>query len=195
MHTQPFTSTAALPYLEHLAQLRIQVFRDFPYLYEGDMGYEMDYLQTYIHAPDSVIVIAFDGEKVVGASTGIPMAFEPENIQLPWREQGYDIDKVFYYGESVLLKGYRGRGIGVQFFEHRERWARQLGRFDIATFCGVVRPDDHPDRPPDFVPLDDFWRKRGFTKTKDLVCYISWLDVNEEQESAKPLHFWYKRIN
>lgn len=194
MHIQSYTGTAALPYLQHLAQLRIQVFRDFPYLYEGDLAYEMDYLQTYLNAPNSIIVIAFDAEKVVGASTGIPMALEPENIQAPWKEQGYDIDKIFYYGESVLLKAYRGRGIGVQFFEHREQWARQLGHFDRVTFCGVMRPNEHPQKPQDYVSLDDFWIKRGFTKTKDLVCYISWLDVGEMTESPKPLHFWYKSL-
>jgi len=29
-----------IPYIADLARLRIQVFRDFPYLYDGDLGYE-----------------------------------------------------------------------------------------------------------------------------------------------------------
>ncbi|HBF93820.1 MAG TPA: GNAT family N-acetyltransferase, partial [Marinobacter adhaerens] len=28
------------PYLDDLARLRIEVFRHFPYLYDGDMDYE-----------------------------------------------------------------------------------------------------------------------------------------------------------
>ena len=65
-------------YIPELAELRIRVFRDFPYLYDGDLTYEEKYLQTYIEAPDSVIVLAFDGDHVVGASTGIPLKYETD---------------------------------------------------------------------------------------------------------------------
>ncbi|MCB0517563.1 MAG: GNAT family N-acetyltransferase [Lewinellaceae bacterium] len=192
---QSFTGSLEREHLLGLARLRIEVFRDFPYLYDGHMEYEEEYLQTYISSPDSVVVVAFDGDKIVGASTGLPLEHDTENIRRPWQDKGFDVKKIFYYGESVLRKAYRGQGIGVRFFEHRERWARQLSRFDLLTFCGVVRPDDHPLRPPDYVPLDSFWRKRGFEKTKDIVCNISWKDIDEEYETDKPLHFWYKKIN
>ena len=194
IHIQCYTGSASQPFLTDLARLRIEVFRDFPYLYEGNMAYEKDYLQTFFEAPDSLLVIAQDGDQVVGASTGVPLAFETSEIQQPWREKGYDLEKIFYYGESVLQKAYRGRGIGVRFFEERERWARQLGRFGIATFCGVVRPEDHPRRPAGYIALDRFWERRGFSKTEDLVCYISWKDLDEPAESPKPLHFWCKEL-
>ena len=39
-------SGRALPdYLEDVARLRIEVFRDFPYLYDGTVEYEEKYLQ------------------------------------------------------------------------------------------------------------------------------------------------------
>jgi len=41
-------------------------------LVDGDYDYEKKYLQLYIDTPESVIVLAFDGDKVVGASTAIP---------------------------------------------------------------------------------------------------------------------------
>ncbi|MCL5974858.1 MAG: GNAT family N-acetyltransferase, partial [Gammaproteobacteria bacterium] len=41
-------------FIPELAKLRIQVFRDFPYLYDGDPDYEARYLQTYIEAPASL---------------------------------------------------------------------------------------------------------------------------------------------
>jgi len=31
---------ALLPYIPELARLRIEVFRDFPYLYDGSLDYE-----------------------------------------------------------------------------------------------------------------------------------------------------------
>lgn len=181
-------------YIPELAKLRIQVFRDYPYLYDGDLAYEERYLQTYVQAPDSVIVLALDNETVVGASTGIPLQYETDEVKQPFIDGGYDIAKVFYCGESVLISSYRGQGAGVAFFEHREAHARGLGHFDYSAFCGVQRPEDHPARPADFVPLDNFWRKRGYEKHPELHTTFSWKELNEQQESPKPMTFWMKRL-
>lgn len=43
-------------YLDDLARLRIEVFRHFPYLYDGDMDYERKYLDTYARSPESLFV-------------------------------------------------------------------------------------------------------------------------------------------
>src|SRR5690606_23143734 len=67
--------------LGEVARLRIEVFRDFPYLYDGDLGYEEEYLRTYVQSPRSVIVLARDGDRIVGASTAIPLADESEELQ------------------------------------------------------------------------------------------------------------------
>ena len=67
------TGTGVLPWLEPVAQLRIRVFREFPYLYDGEWQYERDYLAAYAESPDSVVVLALEGDTVVGASTGLPL--------------------------------------------------------------------------------------------------------------------------
>lgn len=181
-------------HLPDLARLRITVFRAFPYLYAGSPEYEERYLATYAAAEGSVIVGAFDGERVIGASTGLPMEHEPESIKGPFRERGYDVARVFYFGESVLLPEYRGAGVGVRFFGEREAHARELGRFDVATFCGVIRPADHPRRPEGYVPLDAFWRRRGYEPVPGLIGHIAWRDLDEEEQTEKPMQFWIKRL-
>jgi GNAT superfamily N-acetyltransferase len=188
------SGTDLLPYIPELARLRIEVFRDFPYLYDGTIEYEQKYLQTYIDHPDSVIVLAFDGEdnKIVGASTAIPMRDETAELQKPFLEQGYDLNKVFYCSESVLNKAYRGLGLGVRFFEEREAHAAELGGFEHITFCCVERPVDHPRRPADYVPLDQFWNKRGYFKHPELKTTYLWKDLDDEDETAKPMTFWLK---
>jgi GNAT superfamily N-acetyltransferase len=180
--------------LADLARLRITVFRAFPYLYAGSPAYEEKYLATYAAAEGSVIVGAFDGERLVGAATGLPLAHEPPNLTDPFARHGFKVDRVGYFGESVLLPDYRGRGIGVRFFEEREAHAKALGRFDVAAFCGVVRPADHARRPADYQPLDAFWRHRGYAPVEGLVGKISWQDLDEDQESEKPMQFWTKRL-
>lgn len=179
-------------FIPELARLRIEVFRDFPYLYDGDVDYEKKYLQTYIDCPESVIVIAFDGDKVVGASTAIPMKYETDELKKPFIENGYKLDEVFYCSESVLDKNYRGLGIGVRFFEQREAHAEDLGGFKHICFCCVERPVDHPRRPADYVPLDQFWTKRGYVKHPELHTTYIWKDLDDENETPKPMTFWLK---
>ena len=182
------------PYIDELARLRIEVFRSFPYLYDGDMGYERRYLETYARSSGSLFVVALDEDRVVGAATGIPMADETSEFKQPFIDQGYDPDTIFYFGESVLLPDYRGQGIGVAFFDHRESHAREQGRFDYCCFCAVERPEDHPMRPDDYVPLDDFWQRRGYQKVPSLQTRYRWKDVGDTQETAKPMTFWLKQL-
>lgn len=189
-----FVGEEITPWLDDLARLRTTVFRAFPYLYEGSLDYERTYLQTYVDATESVLVLVRDGDRVVGSSTGIPLADEAADFRRPFERHGYDVSRVFYFAESVLLPEYRGRGLGVRFFEEREAHARSLGRFDLAAFCAVERPEDHPRRPPDYVPLDGFWRRRGFRQHPELRTLFSWQDLDEPAESLKPMVFWLKRL-
>lgn len=185
---------AVTPYIADLAGLRTTVFRAFPYLYEGSEDYEASYLATYAQSPESLFVLALDGEKIVGASTGVPMTDASDVFKAPFVAAGIDPQKVFYFGESVLLSTYRGRGLGVRFFEEREAYARQLGRFDWCAFCAVERPRDHPLRPADYVPLNDFWGKRGYMHRADLNTMLAWQDIGEADETEKPMSFWLKPV-
>lgn len=186
------SGSALEQYIPELARLRIEVFRDFPYLYDGTVDYEKKYLQTYIDCAESVIVIAFDGNRAVGASTAIPMKYETDELKQPFLEQGYNLDAVFYCSESVLDKNYRGLGIGVRFFEQREAHAEELGSFKHICFCCVERPIDHPRRPADYVPLDQFWTKRGYVKHPELRTTYVWKDLDDANETPKPMTFWLK---
>ena len=182
------------PWIADLARLRITVFRDFPYLYDGTIEYEENYLQTYVRSQESIVVLALDGDKVIGASTGLPMQDETAEFQQPFLDQGFNPAKVFYCAESVLLKEYRGRGVYKQFFSGREDHARQLGHFDWLCFCCVQRPDNHPLRPDDYVPLDAIWTKFGYVKNPALRTSYAWKDVDQVEETPHEMVFWLKPI-
>jgi hypothetical protein len=36
-----------IPFIPELAKLRIEIFKSYPYLYDGDLDYEHNYLNTY----------------------------------------------------------------------------------------------------------------------------------------------------
>lgn len=191
INIQTFTQKEILAYLDDLAQLRISVFREYPYLYNGSLDYEKEYLQTFVNAENGIVVAAFAGDQVVGISTGLPLEQEPAAVIGQWANE--DLTSIYYFSESVLAKDYRGQGIGVQFFHAREAWARKSG-FTKAVFCGVVRPDDHPLKPAGYLPLDQFWQKRGYTKKEGYFAKMSWLDRGEEEETTKVLQYWWKAL-
>lgn len=177
------------------ARLRIKVFRDFPYLYEGSEEYETEYIKTYSECPEAMIFGIYDDNILAGATTCIPLIYETEEVKLPFEKAGYDIRKIFYFGESMLLKPYRGKGFGHLFFDEREKYVRELRQFSLTTFCSVERKSDHSLRPADYRPNDTFWNKRGYEERSDLYCYMKWLDIDKNEEDDKKLIFWTKSIN
>lgn len=181
-------------YRSAVAGLRIEVFRAFPYLYDGDVGYEERYLDTYAQSKDSLWVLALDGDVVVGASTGLSLADEGVEFKQPFIERGLDPGSVFYFGESVLLPAYRGRGLGHRFFDLREAHARTLGRFEWTAFAAVDRNAADPRRPRDHRDNDPFWSKRGYTRQPDMRFRLAWKETGEAGESEKSLTYWLRAL-
>jgi GNAT superfamily N-acetyltransferase len=180
--------------LDDVARLRIAVFRSYPYLYDGDPDYERRYLQTYRDSPGAILVGAFDGARLVGASTGTPLEDHADDFAAAFAGQGLDLRDVFYCAESVLLPEYRGRGVGHGFFDRREAHARALGR-SASVFCSVQRPEGHPLKPAGYAPLDPFWRARGYTPLPGAVATFRWKDVDRPEETDHRLQFWIRRLD
>lgn len=185
---------AVRPYLDDLARLRMAVFRDYPYLYDGDAGYERRYLEAYARSRRSVFVLALDGSQVVGCSTGIPLVDEVAAIQQPFVARGMLLSEVFYFGESVLLKAYRGQGIGHRFFQQREAHARRLLAYRWTAFCAVERAANDSRRPADYQPNDAFWTKRGYQRQDDMFCTLDWTEIDALEPSAHRLRFWLRPL-
>jgi GNAT superfamily N-acetyltransferase len=181
--------------LDDVARLRQRVFRDFPYLYDGDPAYEARYLRAYAQSPGSVFVLAEAGGRIVGASTGLPLADDGEAFQAPLRAAGIDVATVFYFGESVLEGDWRGRGIGHAFFDAREAHARALGGFACTAFCAVDRAPDDPRRPPGHRDNDAFWRKRGYQRRDGLRCVLDWRELGDAAETPHALTFWTRALD
>ncbi|MGV8959560.1 MAG: GNAT family N-acetyltransferase [Stenotrophomonas sp.] len=182
-----------LPFLDDVARLRIRVFNDWPYLYQGDPDYERDYLRVYADTSDALCVIARAGDEVVGASTGLPLSADGPAFRKPFEEAGIDPAQVFYFGESVLLPAWRGQGIGHAFFDAREAHARSLGRFAMTAFCAVDRADDDPRQPPGQRRNDAFWGKRGYTRQPGMSVHLSWKEIGQG-EVAHLLTFWTRPL-
>jgi len=184
--------TGLAPWLPALGALRIRVFREYPYLYDGNEAYEREYLSIYRNSQQSRTFLVTDAAgSLVGATTCLPLEDEGEEFQAPFLAQGHRVEDICYFGESILLPKWRGQGLGKTFFRLRENHARAIGKTHTA-FCAVDRPGNHPRRPAGYRPLDSFWIAQGYTKQPDLRAVFHWKEIEEPVESPKSLTFWIK---
>lgn len=182
-----------LPFLSDLASLRISVFNEYPYLYVGDAEYEKDYLSTYAQCRDFVLVLIKDGEKVIGASTALPLKYETDYCKKAFDKSNYNVNDIFYFGESVLMPEYRKKGLYKSLFKYREEAAKSQG-YKYASFCAVNRSSNDPRKPDHYMPLDPVWQKYGYSKLQDVKAYFTWKEVGEDQQSEKEMVFWIKSL-
>ncbi|KRA41942.1 GNAT family N-acetyltransferase [Pseudoxanthomonas sp. Root630] len=188
-----FRGPEITPWLDDVARLRVAVFRDWPYLYEGDLDFERDYLDAYARSAESVFVLAMEAGQVIGASTGLPLVDDTAVFRQPFLESDIDPEDVFYFGESVLLPAHRGHGIGHAFFDHREAHARALGRFAWTAFCAVDRDDGDARRPAGHRGNDVFWAKRGYERRPGMTMRLPWDEIGQG-EIDHALTFWLRPL-
>lgn len=182
-----------IPYIPELAKLRIKIFKEYPYLYVGDMQSEMEYLDLQITCSENLLVLVIDRDQIVGASTAFPLKFQTDEVKKTFIEHNIKVQDVFYLSESVLLPNYRGQKIYRHFFHERETAAIEYGS-KITTFCAVDRSLDDPRRPQNYVPLDDVWKHFGYQKHSELYTYFEWKEIDEAVKSPKKLIFWLKYL-
>lgn len=180
------------PWFDAIADLRIQIFRGFPYLYDGTRAYEQKYLKHYLNK-HSLIVGAFDGKKLVGAATCGILSEHDKSFSETLSDAGFNPETMLYCGESVLLPEYRGQGIGHAFFDRREAHGRDLG-LQFSCFAAVNRPLNHPLKPENYQPLDEFWYKRDYVPLEGVEADFSWKDVDQLKETDKTMQIWLKML-
>lgn len=185
---------AITPFIDELGALRIAVFREFPYLYEGTLAYERPYLERYAASERSLIVTMRKNGQLVGATTCLPLVDEMDDFRRPFEEQGLPLEDYFYFGESIILPPCRGQGAGSRFFQFREEHAASFDNISVTTFCAVERPGDHPEKPPGYRPLHDFWNRLGYRKEPGLQCILPWKELHSDHEVPHTLTFWTKPV-
>ncbi len=180
--------------LPALAALRIEVFKAYPYLYAGTLEYEKRYLRDFAAATDSLVVVAeSDDGRIAGCATGSALTGHHAAFSAPLVEAGFPLSTTFYFGESVLLPEYRGRGLGHAFFDAREAHARARG-YKRACFCAVERAKDHPLQPQGYSPLDAFWIKRGYRKLPGLATAFDWPTEPGGPDLSHEMRYWMRDL-
>lgn len=117
-------------YITSIAKIELEVFSEFPYLYEADLLTQINFVKRYAECDKSIVVLVMDGDSVVGLSTGMPFFFDSELFKKPFIDHGFDLKNVFCLGESVLLPAYRGNKIIGNFLKYvKWLYERMIARY------------------------------------------------------------------
>lgn len=182
-------------YLEQIAVLRLEALQEFPYLYEGKINFEKDFLKTYSESSNSLIEIVKDENEVVGVTSCIPLSEESDEMQRMYTNQGYDVRRIFFFGESLILPKYRSEDIYREFFKRMEEHIIDVQpTSEFAVFGSIKRSKNHSLYNEEYKKLTDFWTTLGFKEDRKLFLEFKWKDINKKSESVKKMVFWKKPI-
>ena len=190
---QLLTGAAIADALDDLATLRLDIFREYPYLYKGRREDELNYLGTYAKTPDACVILAYDGLAVIGAATGMPLIHEDAQMLDAFAGTTFPLDEIYYVGELLFRLAYRNCGLGQKLLDRLESHIRSLGRYRRLTCATVERPADHPLRPRDYIPITRFLARTGFVRLSGVTTHFIWRETDGVKRDH-PMQFWSKEL-
>lgn len=180
---------------QFLAQMRMEEFAKFPYLYHGSLEDEKEYAKEY-QVPGAVIIICSEGEEDIGLISGYPYRYnqgKSDQVEAELVSMGIAMDEIYYVGEVILKEKYRNQGIGKRL----EKMLVDLIKKDYqyALVITVERSLDDPDRPEGYHYKNGLREGTGFKRLKNDIVYC-WpvkrkLGVREEENVVS---VWVKKI-
>jgi GNAT superfamily N-acetyltransferase len=185
--------TLAAGMVQELAVLRLSIFREFPYLYQGCLEDELGYLGHYAEVADSIVVSVTDSGRVVGAATGIPLSHESRALVDPFAVTPYVVEEIYYVGELLFYPEYRNRGLGMRLLTQIEQQVRALGNYRYLVCATIVRPDDHPSRPEGYLPIERFLNRAGFILLPGITTSFAWRETDGSTREHE-MKFWIKNL-
>lgn len=199
IHMKRFKGQAISPYVRDITDLSLIIYKEYPHLYEGTEEEYLPFIEHYTHSKCGIACLLFDHAKPIGVAIGMPMSAMRGKYQQPLlnARPEENFDTLFYLGELLLLKEYRGRGFGKQMYLELEQLVREEGAFKKICFCTIDEADlkSNPMKPKDYTSLDGFWRKLGFEKYNDITFSVYWRNLFEADDTPHKMSYWIKSFS
>lgn len=159
------------PYIKDIASLCNSIYRDAPYLYNGEDADYNTYVESYTESNDTIICLAFDQQEIIGLALGMPMEQSRDLYKPTLIEHGFDLQTMYYFGEFGLRNGYQNRGIEISLYAHMEKTIRESGAFDKIAIWEIEGSKNK------------FLSEFGFLLHPELNFHISWTHIGDTQET------------
>lgn len=193
LHVEAYKGQEIAPYSKDIVQLSNTLFKGYPYFYNGNDGEYTEHLQSYAQSKNGIISIAFDGDKIVGVATGIPLSEAWDKYQKPFQQRGDDVKKIYYLGELLVLPEYTGKGLGQQMAKEVEKFAKEKG-FQTITAQVIDEKSLKEPAPTGHYSMTNVLQKLGYQERPEINMESMWTNVNADKETSHKMVYWTKSL-
>lgn len=180
-------------HLQHVSEMRMRLFRDFPYLYDAKLDDEREYMHTYSQAGSAALVVTRAEGQLIGLCTTIAISEEIDEFKTKFEALGYAPTKVLYLGEMLLEPAWQGRGLGGQMLERIEAEAAAKG-YQWVTAAMVQREENDPRQPDNYRTPRTLLERCGYHAEPRLDSQLTWLEIGQSAPTEHLMRFWVKEI-
>jgi hypothetical protein len=180
------------PYLERIVEYRLKYFKEFPYLYQGNVEEEVEFVEQYIKSSTArVLVLKDQCGNFGGFATGISVMESSHADKL-----GVIINQpenVYYIGEMIFDELFRGKDGFRQCLSYFQN-IKEMG-YKKVCFITVQRDGKYP-RPINYHDHEGAWGVTGFEKYEQTIT-ISWPVIQVGGDSVAQeniLNIWIKKL-
>ncbi|HEV2601175.1 MAG TPA: hypothetical protein VGT41_02655 [Candidatus Babeliales bacterium] len=183
-----------------MIQQRIEIMRDYPYLYQGDMNEEIIYMQQFISLPHAAAAVAYLHDQPVGFVSGtsfLDYESDMRGSSALFMEHGLDPKDFYYIPEAMIMAEHRRKSLFKSLHHLIELHAQSLGYKALCLLS--ENHDQHPLKPIDYRGPDGAFTRAGYSKT-DMIMVISpdvfvWPTIQPDGSIKIQTHFlayWIK---
>jgi GNAT superfamily N-acetyltransferase len=196
LEVQSYIGADSSEYIELVSELRINTFKEFPYLYSGNLAYEKEYMQGYTADVQAMITLARVDNRLAGIATGIPLVSDSDIVKdanLAFTQNNLDSSQYYYYGEIIVLPEYQKQYIAKQLLSVQDEIIKAWD-YRYSCLLTVIREDNHPQRPALYLSSDRAWERLGYIKM-NLQSHYHWPTIMSDasvRECVHPMQFWKK---
>lgn len=164
------------------------IYRQYPYLYNGDDAGYTEYVRSYSASPNSVVILAFANDEAIGIAMGMPMKETREYYTAPFTAHYMDVNDIFYLGEFGIKPEHHQLGISFDMYRQFEEIVRATQKFSTIAFWEILNPMKCEE-------LHQAYRATGFSYHPELSFELWWQNIGETNESAHLAQYWIKSLN
>ncbi len=173
-----------------IAKLRIKSFKGYPYLYNGTLESELEYLELYKNNEHALVVQESESAETV-MLIGAPLIDIFPEAKTIFESAQYNADEC-YYAEEVVLP-LANMPLILEAFE------AQVIKWNYKNLCliTVKEEENHPLKPENYQSIEPLFEELGFSKT-DLsisAAYSTFCAGGSVQQRGHEFVFWIKKLN
>ena len=183
-----------IPHLKRLIEIRLSFYRDYPYLYDGSIEDEENYLRMYGNSENTLLVVAKRDDEVVGAILGLPLPESPEENKEAFQDLEISPEDLFYLGDNIVIRELKIGNVQEQMYHQFEGAVNHLKKYRGIVVCEIERDVNDPKKITNDTFYEFAWHTQGFIREPNQIVNFSWKEIGDSKSSNHHMVFWRKSL-